>query len=434
MGYNDHIEDQEFTRIAPDKFVCADCVEDSFLKDEIEKHLAKRKCDYCGKGGSGDVAAPVSAIMEPIAATFSYYFEYPDHAGVPYDGGGYAVDLNITTEDALRHLGLECQEELFADVSGSIGNDTLWVEAADGLWLGEHQSEFLSSQWAKFVQTVKHQSRFFFSSSPPSARKITTSYTFLMMRDWFRKGPPSARKITTSYTPSEILAQIGKAVSSQGLVRTWPMGTRLFRARERKTNDTWSLDDATQLGPPKDNKARTQRMSPAGISYFYLAKERETALAEVIGKPPCRLAIGRFSLRRNLCLLDLTQLPSVSVFDHEHRSQHEIWSFLTEFSRLISQPVEKDGQEHIEYVPTQVLSEYFAKIYKKIDGNPLDGMVYHSALRETGINIVLFPPQQDQKGFMGLAELIGTEEVTFQNWTDFCRKIKQTSMIKTKAP
>jgi hypothetical protein len=98
---------------------------------------------------------------------------------------------------------------------------------------------------------------------------------------------------------------------------------------------------------------------------------------------------------------------------------------------LISQPVEKvekNGREHIKYVPTQVLSEYFAKIYKKPDGNPLDGMVYYSAARNAGTNIVLFPPKQNKKGFMELVDFEGTEELIFQNWTEFCRKINQPSI------
>jgi hypothetical protein len=32
--------------------------------------------------------------------------------------------------------------------------------------------------------------------------------------------------------------------------------------------------------------------------------------------------------------------------------------FLHDFSREISSPVEKDGREHIEYVPTQILTEF----------------------------------------------------------------------------
>jgi len=104
---------------APEKNVCADCVEDSFLKKVINENLAARKCDYCGKGGRGYVAAPVAVIMEPIAATFFYYFNDPVNAGVPYDGG-LVFEATHMTEDALEAISFECHEKLFEDVANSL--------------------------------------------------------------------------------------------------------------------------------------------------------------------------------------------------------------------------------------------------------------------------------------------------------------------------
>lgn len=139
MGHDNQME--EYFRgcnwSAPDKFVCPDCVEDYFLKEKIIQKLVRRKCDYCGRGGRGYVAAPVKAIMEHIGPTFHYYYADPDHAGVSYDGGDYAIPLDIRAENGLSALNLECHEALFADIARSIGNDTLWVEARGGVWLAE---------------------------------------------------------------------------------------------------------------------------------------------------------------------------------------------------------------------------------------------------------------------------------------------------------
>jgi RES domain-containing protein len=73
------------------------------------------------------------------------------------------------------------------------------------------------------------------------------------------------------------------------------------------------------MGAPPSKKARAGRMNPAGISYLYLAFEQETALAEVIGSPPCTAIIAQFQTLHELRILDLTKLPVVSsIFDYAH--------------------------------------------------------------------------------------------------------------------
>jgi len=392
-------EDQDQRWAAPNKFVCTDCVEDSFLKKIITDNLAKRKCDYCGKGSKGFIAAPVTMLMEPIVKIFFTYFENPDHAGIPSDGGDYAFDLNITTEDALHHISLECCDTLFNDVAGGIGNDTLWVEAAGGSWASEQPSDFMIDGWERFAKKVKHESRFFFATH-------------------------QCRINPSDYDPTEVLEEIGRSLTDMGFVQVQPAGTTLFRARLREADAIWPLE-ARELGPPPNEKSLSQRMNPAGISYFYLAKERETALAEGMRKPPCTAAIGSFTLRRDVWLLNLTKFPELpSIFDLDHRFEHELLLFLSEFSRQISKPVEKDGREHIEYVPSQVVSEYFAKVYRKADGNPLDGMAYESAVRPGGVNIVLFPPQKEHECFIDLAEFASAEEIDCQHWVELFDTIR----------
>ncbi|MFH1021678.1 MAG: HEPN-associated N-terminal domain-containing protein [Pseudomonadota bacterium] len=179
MGLDNQMDEDFMGRgwSAPDKFVCPDCVEDNFLKKKITRNLAKRKCDYCGRSGRGYIAAPVAAIMEHIGPTFHYYFADPDHAGVPYDGGDYAISPNITAEDGLSAINLGCHETLFADIAGSIGNDMLWVEARNGVWLAEDQNEYLSNEWKRFTCTVKHENRFFFSPLASAEKKFPSQYT-----------------------------------------------------------------------------------------------------------------------------------------------------------------------------------------------------------------------------------------------------------------
>ena len=246
------MEDQERGWAAPeDKFVCAGCVEDEFLKDVIAGNLTKKECDYCGNESAVDIAAPVEAIMEPISSAFFYFYSDPDSSGMPYDKG-WVFDVDITTEDALDNIGLECHEDLLQDVAAAFSN-ALWVEAAGGNWASSHPSEIMAYAWERFVREIKHKSRFFFSAISPDPYD------------------------PDGYSPSNILAEIDQAAKNLDLIKKVPVGATLYRVRERSNGSTWPLD-ADQLGAPPEGNAQAQRMNPPGISYLYLANEKKTAL------------------------------------------------------------------------------------------------------------------------------------------------------------
>jgi hypothetical protein len=94
---------------------------------------------------------------------------------------------------------------------------------------------------------------------------------------------------------------------------------------------------------------------------------------------------------REFYVLDLTALPGVpSLFDDEMRHYRQSLIFLHSFLKDIAKPIQKDGREHIEYVPTQVMTEYFQHIFKFNDAKKLDGMYYPSSRSDSGYSCVLF--------------------------------------------
>ena len=64
------------------------------------------------------------------------------------------------------------------------------------------------------------------------------------------------------------------------------------------------------------------------------------------------------------------------------------YSFLRSFHDEISKPVDPND-EAIDYIPTQVFSEYLRYIQKTDSGKKYDGIIYKSSLT-TKKNIVLF--------------------------------------------
>ncbi len=305
----------------PDGYVCADCVEDEFLKDIIRDHADQQECDYCGRQTESDSAAPVAVLMEPIAHAVLYYFNDPTQAGVAYDGGWMAPLAG--THDVLMTIRLECNDELFEDIADAFVYKE-WVSAANGHWTSSHKNEELSALWDKFVNILKYEFRFFFQH--PHASKPANT--------WDRD-------------PQGILHTIGDLVNELDLLSHLPVESSLFRVRARNEGADWQLN-ADQMGAPPSELARAGRMNPAGISYLYLAFEPETAYAEVLGGPPCTVVMAKFDTVRELNMLDLTKLPEEpSIFDAARSDAREAILFLTSFIEEISQPVRKDGGEHI---------------------------------------------------------------------------------------
>ena len=136
-------------------------------------------------------------------------------------------------------------------------------------------------------------------------------------------------------------------------------------------------------------------MNPVGIPYLYLAFEEQTALAETRVPQGQQVTVSQWSPHRDLHVIDLTQhLRCPSIFS-DKRHKHEMVQFLYKFTDEISKPVAHDGSEHIEYVPTQVVSEYFAQAFKDAKSKRVDGLIYPSAVVQSGKNLVLFPQYDD---------------------------------------
>lgn len=397
------MEAQERGWHAPEKHVCADCVSDEYLKSVIDEAADSHECDYCGKRSKTAIAAPLEELMPCIMGALTHYYAEPANAGVPYESaeGGYQLPCT-DTEDALLSLPFECHDQLLQDVTEAIEN-AFWVEAAGGSWLGVHKSTQLGYGWERFAHHVKHRQRYFFSMS--------------QMDDNDRD---------LDVEPSRLLPEVADIIKDLDLIREIPAVTPLFRARVRSADDAWPLDPEN-LGAPPNRKAAAGRMNAAGIPYLYLALERETAVAEVIQTPPSMVAVGQFHATKPLRILDLMDLsPIPSLFDCERLRERELHIFLQRFVDSISRPVAKDGTEHIEYVPSQVVCEYFSSVFEHqvSSGESLDGILYPSTVREGGRNLVLFPKYQSIDDQFAHVKLTRAKTLSANTWAHLALLVK----------
>ncbi|MDO4447005.1 MAG: RES domain-containing protein [Lachnospiraceae bacterium] len=157
-------------------------------------------------------------------------------------------------------------------------------------------------------------------------------------------------------------------------------GTIYYRARklnEEKLYDLENKDVYKEMAPAPPKYATTNRMSPAGISYLYVASDRETAYKECRYKD-AMVMVAEYVLKEELTIIDFSQVAFVttkSIFSKEY--DHDLrWinNFLDSFIKEITSPVDDKKEDHsYEYVATQVIAEYIRSL-------GYDGICFNSSV------------------------------------------------------
>lgn len=371
------MEAQERGWSAPDTYVCDDCIEDPYLKKLVCDNAIATICGYCGRNNGTAIAAEAEVVMEAIYDAVHTYYAEPTVSGVPYDGGFIVEPIDIA--DVLGELGCDGHTDFLQAVIDAEVNGYGFVPAVDGHWAGSHPHEVLSSAWNLFSYTIRHETRFHFANTP-------------------RLGTTSPYEIDIA----DVLPAIAERLRPQ--IRSLPVGTEVYRARIRQDEETWE-PSADQMGAPPKDKASAGRMNPAGISYLYTALDKSTAQREVgIAERTTKTVFtATFALTRPLWVMDLTALPPVpSLFDVASKEAREQAFIVRGFVEAISTPVTKDGREHIDYVPPQVICEYLAQVFRLKKDEKLAGLIYPSSVYNGGKNLVVFPEDRYNGTFYGL--------------------------------
>lgn len=346
------------------KVVCAKCFEDEAIQAFIRDRATERKCSYCRRRSTKPIAVPMNEVLELISEGLQHEYADPIEENARDDGGWVITPRD--TADVFAGLDPITENmDVFEEIVDAFGASD-WVDKP--LW-GLSEGDFLRYGWDDFVRAVKYDRRYLFLT------------------------PKEERYSSEGLTPDKMLDQIGAVINEAELVRTMGSGTRWYRARVHGLAEKYT--SATDLGTvPREAALSSNRMSPAGIPMFYGAGDEATAIAETYTpKPgtPEAVTVAKFRTARDAWVVDLTALPEVpSLFDQAnwHR-RGSIW-FLRDFVEDLAKPIEKDGREHVDYVPTQIVTEYLRHVFRTETGHSVQGVIYQSARNGGGKCCVLF--------------------------------------------
>ena len=358
------------------------CCEECFSNEAIKKFIQENssivgECEYCGSHNVSLISP--RTLGEYMCSCLEKAYEYIDEGtGAMYDSEDemyLGPDGKEATVYSVREILME--EEVFADITDS---DALLDELFLGLLSYEEQKDGAYNpfydidiecfvvkddlygleatqiyyNWELFKHTIKHYNRFFDVDGLEIRNKCL-------------------EKINTYL---------------YDFITDIDIGTIFYRAREQDDSikDITGIDPYKEMGPAPYNKAKTNRMSPAGISYLYVAGDKDTAFAEcrLNGK---RAVVAEFKLKDSLQIIDFSRSSfywAGSIFEDDYNHDGRwISSFLKSFVNEITMPVDDKVEDHsYDYVATQVIAEYLrSKHY--------DGICFKSSVSE-GKSYVFF--------------------------------------------
>jgi len=372
-------------------WVCAKCFEDEAIQEFIREQASCKRCTYCRRFARNPIAAEMDDVMEFIAEGINYEYEDAGN-GVDYETaeGGYKL-ATMDSWELIEEIGLEVENDALREDLRHAFFGRPWVPKHPYC---DRKCDALQYSWEAFSNLVKHRTRFVFFRVSTADRSYGES------------------------EPSEFLDALRSAVTETNLVRTIPAGQKWFRAHPHAASET--LSGAGRLGTPLPQYARHNRMSPAGIPMLYVATAAATSIAEVRPAAPNGnvFTVAEFENLRPLRVLDLSTIEAVpSLFDTERRHMRMPLIFLRHFAEEISKPI-SDSENPYEYVPTQVMTEYFRHLFHQpreihLPSFPipfeddsvqhpsppstytetnlqLDGIAFRSSKRVGGVNYTLF--------------------------------------------
>ena len=336
-----------------------------FINENGEIHI----CDWTKKSSK---CISFSDLIEFIDERILSEYVEPFEAGAIYDKEetfyedrfpGLMIQNSI---EVVTDWFVETPYEILDEIADRLTHE-YWTRK--DMYIPSH-GEYLAKGWEEFTQIIKHKVRYMFFS------------------DKLKRRTPSYEDYSDPYT---ILEEIKKGIIQHKLITEFKENElNVFRARQHDCDI--ELKTADELGSPPERIAQANRLSPAGISMFYGAFEKDTAVIEIvdISKTKDSITIGKFINIKRLRLIDFSKLQWISLFDTEKEELRESYVLLGRYRDDLNLPISNDGSQHIDYIPTQIVTEYLKNSFVTDDGKEIHGIVYPSAKRKNYNNVVLF--------------------------------------------
>lgn len=350
-------------------FFCANCFGEPELKKRINGLASKESRSNCG------VHLVQKAVgLEALLELFDEAFRNN------YDKGYLGTTENFTLTSAITKLMAPESSDFAENFAKALidserkkisANETAFYDLGIIYSRSDTISFWFSYLWMKFTESILHEQRFFNSNAQSLLDEIFRSV----------EKQKSAARQSPIYLiqPDDKYGKIKRArLDEDGLKR---------KIRENPSRE---------LSAPPQELSTSGRLNASGIPVFYGSYDDETCAAEIRAPVGSIIYCGEFHITAPICVLDTTLFndsqKDLSIFAPYQNMRKDQWLFMRRFMEEISRPV-IPKQEHLEYVPTQVVAEFLRSHFEvRVKGLPkkLDGIIYSSSQKPGQKNIALF--------------------------------------------
>lgn len=358
---------------------CPYCFADKGLRQrliEVRPKLGEGYCSVHPKRKGLPIEAIAAVVDEVFRANFNFgdvdYYDDPDEPGAHGPQRGDLLDYAVSdlvepvNDDVLRALVDQLIEDDYYRPQD--GEEPFYLEGTpyERVDAGEGGH---GRAWQAFCHTISHEQRFL---NPRAADLLEEIFKHIhLQRDISRRCP------------------VYKLGPKDGL--------RLHRARIATDPERGAIqaDPGRELGPPPRRLGKPNRMNPSGVPALYASYDLETCVSELRPLVGAQIVAAEFELVREIVVLDTTRFAAPvkepNLFARDHIRRVSQWRFMQRLMTEIAKPISPDDQ-HLDYVPTQFVAEYLNKVHTVRIGRErvhLDAIIYRSAQRPEGTNIVL---------------------------------------------
>lgn len=327
---------------------CEKCFKDIEIKDIIKSLNQRGTCELCGKKNifiyNTDINNELAETFDDLLNIYTVSDDLPHD--YPSEYRNFLKDelcrrwdiFNIDSELVYRAIKGICHErykehpEIFDTPVGIL-------ELNEKDYLKEH-SIMKTFEWEDFVKGIKTRNRFH-----------------------------------TDYINKVVLSTFCNYIK-----KTYKAGSVFYRARICPDETGFPID---KMGAPSVGCATAGRANPTGISCLYLADRNITALKEIRAGVYDYITIGKFILKEDVEVVNLTIVDRISPFWGIDNTVHAVnKKHLRKISDEIAKPLRRHDSQ-LDYLPTQYISDF-------IKSEGFAGIGYKSTMDKDGYNLAMF--------------------------------------------
>jgi len=348
--------------------LCSECIEDRFLREIVCAEGVAARCDVCDQDRPHTIT--IDRLGELLEPEIRKHYRQGNQSPPDWDQEG--DDLDFVVQKALGQ-DFDFNDKIIDAVIAAEncdprdGDIPFFNKETNYVAIPATGSD-LQFRWTSVQNELSTTHRFFSSAAEAFFDELFQDVDGILSTHGIR--------------------------DDRGVVADIPVGFTVYRGRICE-GDLFEIfrDPYKEVGPPPLKFARAGRMNADGISIFYGATDKETCLAELRPAIHQESAVITLQTTKSLRMLDFTRMEtaykSLSYFQPDFDYQDEKLSFLRILGTLISRPV-VPGHE-ADYLITQTMMEYLAHVYRDpFERKSFDAVIFKSAQRETGNNIVFF--------------------------------------------